>query len=482
MEAFENTYSNMRKGWLLRTFIFLCLLIFAYWALVSVTPLLPTLELEENLRDASLLLENESEFWMPFGHMPTMDNHSDAIMLNIIGVLDPKEPIRSAMRMSVSYYPNKANNPIQNFKDFTEGKKMATWSYARYWHGGIVFLRPMLSIITLGEVRKILFFCLMILFSIAIILLTRRTNWVIALGFAVSMTFGGFPLLAFCITYAGVFIIALVVMCSILHLNIRDEESLVKLFLLSGSLTTFIGFGGMSAPVITFMFPVLSILLPDLEMKSFRWDWHYVRRLFLFGVVWSAGYLLTWGSKWVLSDIILGEGLIVNEAINNILSHTGNAHNMSLFDRLLAIVKNIYTMCPFSMWSGGGEGKAHTIYAIIRSLPDMEGSLLTRFGIILNEVSHLLPASLLLGFVVTALFIIVYLIIIFYLAIDSKKRRIIGALGYFSLGFLFLVPYFWYFVTASHAEMHYWFTFRNQISSLWLFLVFPHIMKKAGDI
>jgi hypothetical protein len=73
------------------------------------------------------------------------------------------------------------------------------------------------------------------------------------------------------------------------------------------------------------------------------------------------------------------------------------------------------------------------------------------------------------------------LVVIAALAADKNKRRPIGALGYFSLAFLFLIPYFWYFATANHATAHYYFTFRNQIPSVWLFLILPHIMKKKAS-
>ena len=481
MKEFDNTYSNLRKGWLLRTVVFLCLLILAYWAMMSVTPVFPAFKLSEHLKDASLLLENEKIFGMPFGNMPTMDNYSDALMLNITGSLNSREPIRSAMIMNVSNTPDSSNTPVQDLRNLAEGRVMETWSYARYWHGAVVFMRPMLSFMSFGEIRKLIFFCMMILFSITMILLARKTDSVVTLGFGISMTFGGFPLLSFCMTFAGVFIIAFTAMCVILRSNTRDEESLVRLFLLTGSLTTFIGFGGLSAPIVTFMFPLLSLILPDLKMRSFHWDWRYVRRLFLFGIAWSAGYSLTWGAKWLLADAILGEGLILHDAMNSILFHSGSGSSMKFFERLLAIVKNIYAIWPFSMWSGGGDEKAHAIYAIFRHMPEMEGSWFTKLGLMIKEVSVLLPSSILLGLSATVLFLVVYLAVIIFLVIDGKKRRPFGVPGYFCLAFLFLVPYFWFFVTAKHAEVHYWFTYRNQISSLWLFLILPHIMKNRED-
>ena len=478
METFENVYTGLRKGWFFRTVLLLCLLICVYFALVSAAPLFPVLRLNEHLKDAALLLEKEGTYYMPFGQMPTMDNFTDAIMLNVTGTLDPREPIRSGMRMNISYIPDDTELhdsipeliPIQDFKNFVEGKATKTWSYARYWHGYVAFLRPMLSVMAFADVRKLSFFVLMMLFSAAMFLLARKTDWIVTVSFAVSMILGGFPILAFCMEYVDSFVIALAVMCVILHWNIRDEERLVRLFLLSGSLTTFIAFGGLTAPIVTLMFPLLALALPDLEMRLFRWDWRYVKRLILFGIVWSTGYLLTWGAKWILADIILGNGLVVlRDATDSILLRSGSG--MTFFIRMIPIVTNINAILPFSVpITGTGRGP------VLLSIAETEGLMP-----MIKEFVSTLPSSTLLGFAVTTLVLVVYLIVIVCLAVDSKKRRSIGTLGYFSLAFLFLIPYFWYFVTAGHAN--HGFVFRNQIPSLWLFLILPHIMKKkeTGD-
>ena len=476
MEIFENDYAKLRKGWFFRTVLLLCSLIFVYFALVSATPLFPVLRLNEHLKNASLLLEKESEYFMLFEQMPPMDNHGEANVLNIVGTLNPREPIRSAMRMGVSYTPDgfvtEQIYTTQGLKNFVEGKATETWSYGRYWHGHVVLLRPLLSVMALADIRKLYFFVLMMLFSAAIFLLVRRTDWIVALAFTASMLLGGFPVLAFSLNYVAPFIISLVSMCVIFHWNIRDEERLVQLFLLSGSLTAF--FDLLTAPLITFTFPLLALMFVDLEIGSFRWDWRYVKRLILFGVVWSAGYLLTWGAKWILADAILGEWFVLRDAVNRVLQRSGSG--TTFFNRMYPIALNIYAIMPFSVISSG-EGKGPVIYAIIQRVAETEGSLPGKLVLMIKEIAPILPSSILLGLVVTTLVLTVYLIAIVSLAIDSKKRRPIGALGYFSLAFLFLIPYFWYIATAGHSVIHY-ITYRNQIPSLWLFLILPHIMKK----
>jgi hypothetical protein len=455
----------------------LCLLIGVYFALVSTAPLWPRGKLDEHLKEASALLSKEGLSWMPFGTMPPLTAESDAIMLNTTGNLNTNEPLRSAMRMDIAYLPEDTANDLSNLENFLEGRTAEKRSYGRYWHGYTAILRPLLSVMAFSDVRKLTFFCLMALFSAATILLVRRVDGVAALGFALAMALGGFPLPAFGMHYTPVLVTALALMCAILHWDVKDKESLIRLFLLAGSLSAFLDL--LTTPVITFTLPFLALLLPDLERQP-RWDWRRVKSILLLGVVWSAGYLLTWAAKWVLADLVLGEG-IVYDALNQIRLRTGGAEGMTFFDKMLAIVKNIYVMLPFSVAVSGGKRMSEVIAAVIYQIRDAENlNWFEKLTLMIKDVSSLLPSSIFWGLIVTSLVLLVYSVIIISLAADRKKRQPIGALGYFSLAFLFLIPYFWYFVTANHATIHYFFTFRNQIPSVWLFLILPHIMKKKS--
>jgi hypothetical protein len=481
-KAGENPAPGSWCGIFFRTVLFWCLLVGVFFVLVSVTPLFPKCRLDEHLKDASSLLNKEGLWWVPFGQMPPTDTITEAIMLNVTGTLDSENPIRSAMRMDMAYVPGDRGDLYTAFlrdsQNLAEGKATAKEPYARYWHGYTVLLRPLLSVMSFRDVRTLFFLLSMMLFSAAAILLARRESWQTALAFAVAMTLGGFPVLAFCIPYADNFVIALVLMCAILYWNIRDEERLVRLFLLSGALCSFLDV--LSAPVVTLMLPLLAWLLPDLKRRP-RWEWRRVREVFLLCAVWSAGYVFTWAAKWVLADAVLGKGIVSN-ALNQILLRTGSAEGMTFWDRIIAIAKNIYMILPFSYivlpFSFGGISLAESL---IQQISDTAGlTWFEKLSLMARELFLLLPSSVYLCLAVTLLVLAVYLGILLSLALRGGKRKHVGALGYFALAFLFLIPYLWYFVTAQHATQHYWFTFRNQISSVWLFLILPHLMRKEN--
>jgi hypothetical protein len=482
-EIREHPAPGFRRGMFLRTVLFWCLLVGVFFVLVSAAPLFPRGRLDEHLKDAFSLLNKEGLWWAPFGQMPPMAADIEVITLNVTGTLDSKNPVRSAMRMEQVYAPRDEKDSSDalflDLQSIAESEAMTKEPYARYWHGYTVFLRPLLSVISFRDVRTLFFLLSMMLFSVATILLARRESWQTALAFAAAMTLGGFPVLALSTVYAFNFLIALVIMCAILHWNIRDEERLVRLLLLSGALCSFLDL--LFAPIVTLMLPLLAWLLPELKRQP-RWNWRRVGEIFLLCAVWSAGYVFTWAAKWVLADAVLGYegGGIMRNALNQILLRTGSVKDMTFFDRIIAIVKNIYMILPFSYiilpFSFGGISLAESLIHQINNTADL--TWFDKLSLMARELFPLLPSSVYLSLAVTLLVLAVYLGILLSLALRGRKRKPIGTPGYFALAFLFLIPYFWYFVTAQHVTLHYWCTFRNQISSVWLFLILPHLMKK----
>jgi hypothetical protein len=479
-EIMENPAPGFRRGIFLRTALFWCLLVGVFFALVSVAPLFPRGRLDEHLKSASPLLGKEGLWWTPFGQMPPIYNFADALMLNVAGTLDAENPVRSAMRMDMAYAPEDGSaliEPLRALQNLVEGKATAKEPYSRYWHGHTVFFRPLLSVMSFQDVRTLSCLLSMMLFSAAALLLARRESWQTALAFAAVMTLGGFPVSALCISYAFDFLIALVIMCAILYWNIRDEESLVRLLLLSGALCSFLDL--LTVPVVTLMLPLLAWLLPELKRQP-RWDWRRVREIFLLCAVWSAGYVFTWAAKWVLADAVLGEGSVSN-ALNQILLRTGSTAGMTFLDRIIAIVKNIYPVLPLSTVFIGSKGMTEIIPTVIYRISNTAGlTWFEKLSLMTRELFSLLPSSVYLSLAAALCVLAVYLGILISLALRGGKRKPLGALGYFSLAFLFLIPYFWYFVTANHATIHFWFTFRNQISSVWLLLILPHLIKNES--
>ncbi|MDR1740263.1 MAG: hypothetical protein LBR38_00225 [Synergistaceae bacterium] len=238
----------------------------------------------------------------------------------------------------------------------------------------------------------------------------------------------------------------------------------------------FIGFGVLSAPVVTFTLPMLSVVLPDLLDHEFRAKGRYFGRIVLLGAAWSAGYVLTWAAKWALASLILDDNVVMN-GVNQVLYRSGGTDGVSLFYRLMAIVKNVYVAMPFSSIPDGYAAR-EALHQILANAMQMNLSMFGKLAASVRGIYEAHPFSVAAGFLTLAAALLAYAFTVAPLLTGRVKRRALGAWGWAALALLFLVPYVWYFVVANHSYVHSTFTFRAQVSSLWLLFILPHLAKE----
>ena len=109
------------------------------------------------------------------------DNYTDALMINTAYSIDNNKPFESSFLARKNYIPNvtddiyqdtagelkssskyKYHNEVGELNDLVNGEKVESFEYARYWHGYLIILRPLLAFISLNEIRVI--FTIMLIF------------------------------------------------------------------------------------------------------------------------------------------------------------------------------------------------------------------------------------------------------------------------------------------------------------------------------
>ncbi|MDR1740879.1 MAG: hypothetical protein LBR38_03405 [Synergistaceae bacterium] len=409
----------------------------AYFCIVSTAPLLPEGRLAESLRNATLQLN---------GVVYGLDHWADGVAMNIMGSMNPAAPVRSGMEMAYSTSsatPNDdgASGPayfyssVKWLAELVSGKADARVEYSRYWWGVAAVMRPVLSVVGLGGVLRAFMLCTMLLFIWALTLLYRKIGAAAAVTFAASMALTDFPIPSLSLVSAPELILALASVCAVLRMR-RDPTLLTLLFLTVGSLDVFLV--PLVSPMPTLLLPLTALVLErererERERENFC-DWPDCKLILLLCFAWAAGYILTWATKWVLTGVVLGDGSF-ERALSQVLYRAGarSDDSYSLIDRFSAIGDNVYYLFPYSLAACS---------AILGAA-------------VLVQASRICAAL-------------------------RVPHRRVGMFGWLALAFLFLIPYLWYFVTAQHASIHAWFAFRNQASSVWLFLLLPSLIRARG--
>lgn len=228
-------------------------------------------------------------------------------------------------------------------------------SYARYWHGYLVILKPLLLLTSFNTIRLFNSALQLFLAGAVVIGMCRRGAPELAKGFLLSL-----PFLFFVSSYASLSLsICLYLMFASLTAQLRFGPMLLQknrygyFFLLTGMAAAYFDF--LTYPLITLAFPLCVYLYLD---DSGSGAWNAVCRMLGYSVRWLEGYMGLWGMKWVLTDVLVG-GSVVRDALQTLADRTGNAEGYNRINGFLSVLyRNIE---PYSNWCYvllGGIGMA----------------------------------------------------------------------------------------------------------------------------
>ncbi len=369
---------------------------------------------------------------MIVGYQSSFDgSFTDGLMLQNAVYDEGHTILEKAMGIYRNGWENDLWYPRETLVEYLNGIATEEYSYARYWHGYLVALKPMLMLFNLEEIY---FFnqiiqAVLLLFVIGALIKKDKTKYALCYGLAylflvpvvMPMT------LSLSICFYLYLIINGLQMCY--HDKWVEKGWYAYVFLIIGMATSYVDF--LTYPIVTLGIPMAMyfVLSKGEELKR------SISKIIAYSVTWGIGYIGMWASKWLLGSLVLKE---------NVLQDAGN----TLAQRLDAIT--------------------------------YESRLLSFFSVVWYNMKmyKALPYILL----VVILFIAVIVFVIKYPVKKNMKQMLLGCLPYI---IICLMPFAWYAVALNHSGEHYMFTFRALIvtvfaGSCMLMNLFDY-NKKTGD-
>lgn len=380
---------------------------------------IPQKKIYENSRlSAEFMTKNETDFYNPLlsEEKFVIHNYADAIWLSIAYSIDSEHPLKSALE---GKYYNEFGDRLYNinfYRDTIEQNKEANTEYYRYWHGTILFLRPLLTKFTYMDIRYMNVLLLTGLCFALIILLQQKLGMRAAVIFAAAIVSVGFYAVPYCIEYVPMFYIMFI--SSIAVLFLKDKKKIPYLFLITGICSNFFDF--LTVETITLCVPLVLHfyeLYRKGKIKDFKNSLKYFIKLC---TLWLGGYLFTWMSKWLIASIVLKRNVMTNVMESVSQRTVGKVQETPLLKQLInALIYNIRGLFPF----------------------------------------HLTKNTT--GTVILFLAVLFVLFAVWFLYRKKKLEEV-------SKIFLIIacIPYLRYLVMSNHSYAHYWFTYRAQISSI----------------
>ncbi len=293
--------------------------------------------------------------------------------------------------------------PGHSLKDYLENTPQPREvQYARYWHGYLVILKPLLLLTSFNTIRLLNSALQLLLAGCVVMGFCRRDAMPLAMGFLLSL-----PFLFFVSTYASLSLsICFYVMTISLLAQLGLDPLLVRkgmygqFFLVVGMATSYFDF--LTYPLVTLGFPLCVFLyLHGRETGA------AIRKMAAHSVHWFGGYLGLWAMKWVLTDL-LTDSSTIRDALDTLTTRTYSAAGYSRISGFFSVLwKNIQ---PYGNW-------CYVILAVLALA--MLLWRLARNGFRLKSLKRAVPLLL-----------------------------------------LALYPFAWFFVTQNHSEQHWQYTCR----------------------
>lgn len=316
--------------------------IVGYLLLVAVY-LLPVDTIKANIQVSSSIQQTESDRydWAPNILSSALDGFTDSLMLNM-----------AAYKSDRGAFADAADN-ICVWDDAMEGSTVDIlfnhvlsetdgaydFHYGRYWHGHLLYLKPLLQFLSVADIR---FLLMVVEFSLTVWLLILMHS---KLGACKTAMFGfAFLLLnpisaALCMQYADIYLITVIAGLWILLKADSIDSDYWKVFIWIGIFTAF--FDLLTYPLVGLGFSlVLCVLLSQRETIN------KLKMVIISSVLWVLGYAGMWMEKWIIQAIFSENSFM--SALQQIMIRTSGDTSMSRYtddDSIFnAIIANVSLM------------------------------------------------------------------------------------------------------------------------------------------
>ena len=360
---------------LIKFILIFVILLGIYFAIMTLTSLIPSGMLENNVRESSETLVQEGEkvtFDLKYKE-ENIFTFTDALMINTAYSIDNNHPIESFILARKNYIPgqttefypdgqynlganenyiSKENGDLYQTKELyglMHGDNIQdSYEYARYWHGYLSILRPLLLLFNYSGIRIVLAIITLISIVALITLLCKK----ISITSGVIYGIGLLAISIFIVTKSTneilIFIVAFI-SSIILLLKKNPEKNIGIFFFVVGSVSNFIDL--LTAPLVTLGITAITYFLLVQKNESKVNIKRYILDFLKICISWALGYGITWLSKWVITEIFFGRP-IISQAIEQAVfrSNGPQINGMNIFSLSNVFIRNMeYLSSPVAI-------------------------------------------------------------------------------------------------------------------------------------
>lgn len=290
--------------------------------------------------------------------------------------------------------------------------------YGRYWHGNVIFTKLLLLVFNYSQIRLLNTFVQTILLMFILYLMIKKNLLRNIYDFVVSL-FLIFPfILGMSLQYSSVYYIFLISLILMLKYNDKLKDKYIYFFLVIGILTSY--FDLLTFPILALGMPIIFNYMLNRKEKTID----NILDILKYSIFWSIGYFGMWCGKWMVGSLLCEDNFF------ELAFAAAKYRSSSDIGRINTVIKNIKVYINIG-------------YLII-----------------------LLPS------------ICYHSYLIFKNRKNITKTRVLESSVYIIIS---LIPIVWYLVMSEHSSMHYWFTNKSLVVSIYGGLLFLDTLHLKGD-
>ncbi len=295
--------------------------------------------------NVTFVLNDKEELYQKNYYLYTsllIDNRADITTLNIMwNANNANNLYKSQIAMnylSGHYYAQSLKMTVLNN---IPGDK----NYARYWHGSIIYLKPLFMLFNVKGIKTVNYIITLGLLIYLGILLFRKSK-ILFSSYFLSLMVINFIIVPYCFEYFFVFLISIIASIISLKIYHKDDKYFYYLMIITGLSSCFFDF--LTCETITLTIPLLiTVYLKYKENKK--------ENIFKFivkaSLIWFLAYTFTFLIKWGLSIIVLGKEQIndIWQFASNRIYQEGALHPLKIIGRSLKFMASL--LFPFSLFN-----------------------------------------------------------------------------------------------------------------------------------
>lgn len=273
--------------------------------LLCLVYMLPTEPMKERVKYAYDLFMDErvSHDWANAVEFTRLDGYTDMIMYGT-AIYDGEEGVLTEALLNRRM--DKRGEERMDLADYISGQPgtYEPQSYERYWHGYLIWLKPLLLVMHPRNIRVFNMILQIFVLAYFLQLLAVKFNRNYFIPFIAGIIIINPVSTAMCLQYSSIYYISLIAMI----LALKSPQLLQKK---TGFSLFFLGIGICVAYFDFLTYPPVALCLPLFVYLCLRssdentdYEQTKVASVFRAGIYWSVGYVGMWGFKWVLPLLV----------------------------------------------------------------------------------------------------------------------------------------------------------------------------------